>query len=66
MRWAAMAAARSRTFSGLRLVLLVAAACRALSTQPATASAHVGFHSPGNIGCAMEQSGVRCDIRNHD
>jgi hypothetical protein len=62
-----MAGAPKRTFSGLRLVLLGAAALLAVVALPATASAFIGFHSPsGNIGCVMERAGVRCDIRNHD
>lgn len=63
-----MAAASNRTFSGLRLVLLGAAASLiVILAVPAAASAFIGFHSPsGNIGCVMERNGVRCDIRNHD
>jgi uncharacterized protein DUF6636 len=62
-----MAAAPRRTSSGLRLVLLAAAALLAILALPAQASAFIGFHSPsGNIGCVMDKSGVRCDIRNHD
>lgn len=62
-----MAATPRRTFSGLRLSLLGVAAVLALVALPASASAYIGFHSPsGNIGCVMDRSGVRCDIRDHD
>ena len=45
------------------LIGAVVAACLA----PAAAGAFTGFHSPsGNIGCAISQSGVRCDIARKD
>lgn len=46
-----------------RLAIALAVLCAGALAVPATAAA-VGFQSPSrNIGCMMDTSGVRCDIR---
>jgi hypothetical protein len=47
-------------------VAVLAAAFAATAAAPAAAAAYKGFVSPShNIGCVMEERGVRCDIRDH-
>lgn len=49
-----------------RLPLLAALAVVLLAAAATPASAYKAFVSPTrNIGCVMEKTGVRCDIRDH-
>jgi len=50
-----------------RLIAALALGLVALAPSTAAADSFVGFASPsGNIGCYMDSTQVRCDIRNRD
>jgi hypothetical protein len=50
----------------VRVLLLVALAVTFVAAAASPAAAYKGFVSPShNIGCVMEDNGVRCDIRDH-
>ena len=50
----------------VRLLLAAALAAVLVATTASSAAAYKGFVSPSrNIGCVMDEHGVRCDIRDH-
>jgi hypothetical protein len=55
-----------KRFVSVRLLAVSALAFALAAVAASSAAAYTGFASPsGNIGCVMENAGVRCDIRDH-